>query len=126
MLEKLCSRGAWLKCEGFRDRCASDREVARRPELALESRRRAEIETLIRRQGGVPFVAPSMREVPLDAIERELDNMWREINAAVARGTSQACRLQFTTGSKRLQSILSDCLHHQKAWIVRVLFGPVE
>jgi uroporphyrinogen-III synthase len=33
--------------------------------LALESRRAAEIETLIRRQGGVPFVAPSMREVPL-------------------------------------------------------------
>ena len=38
MLEKPCSRGSWLKCEGFRDRCASDREVARRPELALESR----------------------------------------------------------------------------------------
>ena len=33
--------------------------------LALESRRAAEIETLIRRQDGVPFVAPSMREVPL-------------------------------------------------------------
>jgi uroporphyrinogen-III synthase len=33
--------------------------------LALESRRAAEIETLIRLQGGVPFVAPSMREVPL-------------------------------------------------------------
>ncbi|MDP9112468.1 MAG: uroporphyrinogen-III synthase [Acidobacteriota bacterium] len=33
--------------------------------LALESRRATEIETLIRLQGGVPFVAPSMREVPL-------------------------------------------------------------
>ena len=33
--------------------------------LALESRRAAEIETLIRLQGGVPLVAPSMREVPL-------------------------------------------------------------
>jgi len=33
--------------------------------LALESRRAAEIETLIRRQGGVPLIAPSMREVPL-------------------------------------------------------------
>ena len=33
--------------------------------LALESRRASEIETLIRLQGGVPFVAPSMREVPL-------------------------------------------------------------
>ena len=35
--------------------------------LALESRRASEIETLIRLQGGVPLVAPSMREVPLDA-----------------------------------------------------------
>ncbi len=34
--------------------------------LALESRRATEIGTLIRNQGGVPFVAPSMREVPLE------------------------------------------------------------
>src|SRR3974390_1349487 len=34
--------------------------------LALESRRPAEITTLIRNQGGEPFVAPSMREVPLE------------------------------------------------------------
>jgi uroporphyrinogen-III synthase len=33
--------------------------------LSLESRRAAEIETLIRAQNGVPLVAPSMREVPL-------------------------------------------------------------
>src|SRR5579884_541669 len=33
--------------------------------LSLESRRAAEIERLIRSQGGVPFVAPSMREIPL-------------------------------------------------------------
>jgi uroporphyrinogen-III synthase len=33
--------------------------------LALESRRAAEMEQLIRKQGGEPFVAPSMREVPL-------------------------------------------------------------
>jgi uroporphyrinogen-III synthase len=33
--------------------------------LALESRRAEEMAELIRRQGGVPFVAPSMREVPL-------------------------------------------------------------
>jgi uroporphyrinogen-III synthase len=33
--------------------------------LALESRRSSEIETLIRTRGGVPFVAPSMREIPL-------------------------------------------------------------
>jgi uroporphyrinogen-III synthase len=33
--------------------------------LSLESRRAFEIERLIRSQGGEPFVAPSMREVPL-------------------------------------------------------------
>src|SRR5689334_12699764 len=33
--------------------------------LSLESRRAAEIAELIRRQGGDPFVAPSMREIPL-------------------------------------------------------------
>src|ERR1700719_2319075 len=35
--------------------------------LSLESRRSAEIERLIRAQGGVCFVAPSMREVPLES-----------------------------------------------------------
>jgi uroporphyrinogen-III synthase len=34
--------------------------------LSLESRRAAEIETLIRRQDGEPFVAPSVKERPLD------------------------------------------------------------
>jgi uroporphyrinogen-III synthase len=34
--------------------------------LSLESRRASEIERLIRAQGGLPFVAPSMREVPLE------------------------------------------------------------
>jgi uroporphyrinogen-III synthase len=34
--------------------------------LALESRRAAEIAELIRKQQGDPFVAPSMREVPLE------------------------------------------------------------
>src|SRR5580704_7851442 len=33
--------------------------------LSLESRRAAEMATLIRKQGGEPFIAPSMREVEL-------------------------------------------------------------
>ena len=41
--------------------------------LALESRRAVEIEKLIRTQGGIPFVAPSMREVPLDQNPGVLD-----------------------------------------------------
>ena len=41
--------------------------------LALESRRAVEIERLIRSQGGVPFVAPSMREVPLEENSQVFD-----------------------------------------------------
>src|ERR1035441_10370493 len=37
--------------------------------LALGSRRAVEMAELIRKQGGDPFVAPSMREVPLAADE---------------------------------------------------------
>jgi uroporphyrinogen-III synthase len=37
--------------------------------LSLESRRAKEIATLIRNQGGDPFVAPSMREVPMERNE---------------------------------------------------------
>lgn len=35
--------------------------------MAFESRRAGELESLIRRHGGVPLVVPSMREVPLQA-----------------------------------------------------------
>ena len=37
--------------------------------LSLESRRADEMATLIRKQGGEPFVAPSMREIELDRHE---------------------------------------------------------
>jgi uroporphyrinogen-III synthase len=46
--------------------------------LALESRRSAEIAELIRKQGGDPFVAPSMREVPIaesDAVFQFADRL---------------------------------------------------
>jgi len=36
--------------------------------LSLESRRSAEMAELIRKQGGDPFVAPSMREAPVDVV----------------------------------------------------------
>lgn len=41
--------------------------------LSLESRRAVEIERLIRNQGGVAFVAPSVREVPLEQNSAALD-----------------------------------------------------
>jgi uroporphyrinogen-III synthase len=37
--------------------------------LSLESRRAPEMATLIRKQGGEPFIAPAMREVPLEQHE---------------------------------------------------------
>jgi len=41
--------------------------------LSLESRRAGEMATLIRKQGGEPFIAPSMREVPLDRHEEAFE-----------------------------------------------------
>jgi uroporphyrinogen-III synthase len=41
--------------------------------LSLESRRAVEIAELVRRQGGDPFVAPSMREIPLEANQAAFD-----------------------------------------------------
>jgi uroporphyrinogen-III synthase len=62
--------------------------------LSLESRRAAEIETLIRRQGGDPFVAPSLREVPLaqnsaalDFAERLFDNQFEMLILLTGVGT---------------------------------------
>jgi uroporphyrinogen decarboxylase len=46
-----------------------DRGFGGRRVVALESRRAAEMETLIRSYGGDPLVAPSMREVPLEENE---------------------------------------------------------
>ena len=41
--------------------------------FTLESRRAAEIERLIRAHGGVPFIAPSMREIPLEKSPEAFD-----------------------------------------------------
>jgi uroporphyrinogen-III synthase len=41
--------------------------------LSLESRRAEEMATLIRKRGGEPFVAPSMREIELEQHEEALD-----------------------------------------------------
>jgi uroporphyrinogen-III synthase len=41
--------------------------------LSLESRRAGEMATLIRKQGGEPFVAPSMREVELERHDEAFD-----------------------------------------------------
>src|SRR5579885_810594 len=40
--------------------------------ISFESRRAAEMAELIRRNGGEPFVAPSMRETPLETNEEAI------------------------------------------------------
>src|SRR5262249_52993445 len=68
--------------------------------LSLESRRAAEMAELIRKQGGTPFVAPSMREVPLaeDAevfrfADRLLAGEFEMIVLLTGVGTRQLARL---------------------------------
>jgi len=46
--------------------------------LAFESRRAAEMAELVRRFGGTPVVAPSMREVPLE-LSAEAETFWRRL-----------------------------------------------
>ena len=47
--------------------------------LAFESRRAEEMATLIRKQGGEPFVAPSMREVPLEENQESVLDFGRRL-----------------------------------------------
>jgi len=54
--------------------------------LSLESRRAAEIERLIRGQFGIPFVARSMREVPLEQNSFALDFAARVLDPSAAGG----------------------------------------
>ncbi|HYA16401.1 MAG TPA: uroporphyrinogen-III synthase [Bryobacteraceae bacterium] len=71
--------------------------------LALESRRCAEMETLIRRQGGDPFVAASMREVPLEAQAAEAG----AFGAALLRGDFDGVILLTGVGTRMLWKALA-------------------
>jgi uroporphyrinogen-III synthase len=71
--------------------------------LALESRRSTEMAELIRKQGGEPFVAPSMREVPLgesDAIFRFADRL--------ASGDFDMMMLLTGVGTRQLSRVLGE------------------
>lgn len=71
--------------------------------LALESRRAAEIAELIRKQGGEPFVAPSMREVPVasnDAVFRFVDRL--------LAGEFDLMILLTGVGTRQLARVLGD------------------
>jgi uroporphyrinogen-III synthase len=69
--------------------------------LSLESRRAEEIATLIRKQGGEPFVAPSMREVPLDDHREAFD-----LAARLLRGEFDAIILLTGVGTRLLWKTL--------------------
>src|SRR3954470_11727465 len=81
--------------------------------LALESRRAVEIAELIRKQGGAPFVAPSMREAPLadtDAAFRFLDRLlageFDRVILLTGVGTRQLARVlgeRLTEGMRRVK-----------------------
>ncbi len=70
--------------------------------LSLESRRSVEIERLIRSQGGEPFVAPSMREVPLSDNPRAF-----EFAEKLFRGDFEMMILLTGVGTR----LLNDVLH---------------
>jgi uroporphyrinogen-III synthase len=69
--------------------------------LSLESRRAEEIATLIRKQGGEPFVAPSMREVPLEDHREAFD-----FAARLLRGEFDAMILLTGVGTRLLSKTL--------------------
>ena len=86
--------------------------------LSLESRRAAEIEKLIRGQSGVPFVAPSMREVPLERNSIALDFAARVLDSSRAGGDSNFQMVIFLTGvGARLLNQIIETRYPQGAFI---------
>jgi len=70
--------------------------------LSLESRRASEMAELIRKQGGEPFVAPSMREIPLD----ENADVFRFSETLFAGGFDMVVLLT-GVGTRQLQRVLA-------------------
>src|SRR5579883_3106384 len=87
--------------------------------LALESRRSAEIAELIRKQGGEPFVAPSMREVPLaenDAVFRFAERL--------ACGEFDMMVLMTGVGTRQLARVIGPMFAESLQLIVVAARGP--
>lgn len=92
--------------------------------LSLESRRAEEMATLIRKQGGEPIVAPSMREVPLEHNDEAFD-FGRRILAgdfdAVVFLTGVGARLLWKTLLTRHSETEIRAAHERVTLVVR---GP--
>lgn len=87
--------------------------------LALESRRSAEIAELIRKQGGDPFVAPSMREVPLS----ENDAVF-QFAERLASGGFDMIVLLTGVGTRQLSRILGPGFTDSLRRVTVVARGP--
>ena len=74
--------------------------------LALESRRSSEIAELIRRQGGEPFVAPSMREVPI-----EQNAALMEFAERLTAGDFDMMILLTGVGTRQMNRALAEAYH---------------
>jgi uroporphyrinogen-III synthase len=70
--------------------------------VSFESRRASEIAELIRKQGGEPFVAPSMREIPLENNEVAF-----EFAERLVRGEFDMVILLTGVGTRALNKVLS-------------------
>ena len=87
--------------------------------LALESRRAVEMATLIRKQGGDPFVAPSMREVP---IERNAEAL--AFADRLYAGDFEAVILLTGVGTRYLDKLLEGRLKSALETVTVVARGP--
>ncbi len=74
--------------------------------LALESRRAQEIAELIRRQGGEPFVAPSMREVPV-----EQNAALTEFAERLSAGDFDMLMLLTGVGTRQMNRAMAEAYH---------------
>lgn len=72
--------------------------------LSLESRRAAETAELIRRQGGEPVIAPSMREVPLESNEDAI-----RFGERLLRGDFDMLIFMTGVGTRLLMRVLDAC-----------------
>jgi len=70
--------------------------------LALESRRAGEMAELVRKQGGIPFVAPSMRELPV----AENDDLF-QFAGRLFRGELDMMILLTGVGTRQLNRLLA-------------------
>jgi uroporphyrinogen-III synthase len=70
--------------------------------LGLESRRSSEMAELIRKQGGIPFVAPSLREAPVDRNQAAF-----EFAERLFRGEFEMMVLLTGVGTRQLTRLLA-------------------